>query len=399
MYAILIFLLAISKKSFAQEIRQNDIDVIDESRDEIDTPIKIGDKDNIFLFDIAVKANANIFVNQNFNLSSEIKANNIDNLTINRTNMSLEKFNNGMFQIETRLNIFLYDGMVITFPFRVSHFLSYNKNAVDNMKKKVDLILDRVFDTEAGFWIDWNATQNLVIGFRGGLDDKNGYAFKISNKLYKKSYESINNITFSAGFNLTEWSVLGFVEYIKKFAYLDIEPELRIMISSGSPSSDINSYSDNLFTVYLLFPIKTDFKLNIVKFKEKLEFSVKKSFNSVSDIKNKFFGSDAGYLLSAKNTFQVEIPLESAIIKLPFKIDASSRIDSKIAELGINQIKFNITPNIEYSKIIIENMELIVDAQMKYDFLSMTFGNNFSYNFNTNPTITVGIGFKYNKES
>lgn len=387
--SFLILFSLISFNSFSSQTfkKIEDIDIGNEISDEL-TDIEQYSPERVTC-QIVLKMIGNMFLMDTTGSLKENTSTETDSRNIDLQNRSLERYSKYAPQLEARFKFNLYDGIRLYVPIKMNYSFGYLDNAIKKVNN--EYTINKINHLQLGVWFDWNSLPYMKLGIRGGLDDTNGYFLSVKSKNYLK------NDGDQRGFDILNWKLLVFCEFIlSRGDWLYWEPEVRFIFANENSRAKDKDIA-TLFYVTLLTPLKFEFKpYKNLKLKNKIELTVEKAFTAVTDLGNAFYGSDSGFRGRIKESFELQYTLfKGSVIKLPIYVTSTFVLLNEIDLPSYNKVSVTTSPNFEYTKVVLDNLEFIFDFALNYDFVKVSFKDTVEVDVNNNFGLNWGIGLRY----
>ncbi|HCB63816.1 MAG TPA: hypothetical protein DEP20_00385 [Fusobacteria bacterium] len=372
-----------------------DFDEIDRQEDNISDDFKPENFESDDVLDVQTifKVNGKYFINEKFNSIKAPSVGSEENRDVNTVNSPMESFDGYSFQMENRFRFNLYDDIRFDIPLKMSYETAYPEEALAKLEDYGKMI-NRVVKVEIGFWLDWYALPFLKLGLRGAKDNNNGYFVELRNKLYLD-----RSRTHESGFDVLDWDGIIFGEFLfRPNENIKIEPEIRLGLRKGYEEIGKPTNVNTIFYVSLLAPFKFKYELmDDLHFKAKVELGGDKGFSGESSLREGKFGSSAGYGLYAKGGLELEYDImETATFRFPVLVDCRHRLSVEDSFSVVKPaLKMSTKPGIEVDFALFKNLHLLLDTELDYNFMKVTFADDTDFKFLTSPIFKWGVGFRY----
>ena len=179
---------------------------------------------------------------------------------------------------------------------------------------------------------------------------------------------------------------------------IKIEPEIRLGLRKGYEEIGKPTNVNTIFYVSLLAPFKFKYELmDDLHFKAKVELGGDKGFSGESSLREGKFGSSAGYGLYAKGGLELEYDImETATFRFPVLVDCRHRLSVEDSFSVVKPaLKMSTKPGIEVDFALFKNLHLLLDTELDYNFMKVTFADDTDFKFLTSPIFKWGVGFRY----
>lgn len=349
-------------------------------------------REDILDVEAEVYFKGNLFINDDFSSIDKYTHRTDSNKTISDANSPLEAFNNyaGILSFKFKFN--LYDNIQFDIPISFDYISSYNLAAKKRLG--IDMLLDRVINNRVGLWLEWSALPKLKLGLKGGLDESAGYIFSLKNKLYADSNGD------QRGFDITNWKMVLFSEWhTVEGERASLTPTLKLAVARGYSAFEKSIDTDVVVDTTLYLPFEFDIDVSSsFSFNNLISLSLNYAFMGDSHVDDNisFYAKGSGLHLVLSNSSKFICNLPHGVqVTVPLAGSFDGRFFSEV-EVPTPSLKLSLSPQIEAEITTWKNVELVLKANLKWNFYKLTISDSLESSFNTKPTFIWSLGFKYN---